>query len=148
MKRLIATGLMVVASIAGVRAGELPGWLAGAWVEQQGEGWSEEHWTPARAGLLLGAARSGKGDTLDFWEQTRIEREADGTIAFFASPKGAPPSRFPMLSQGPTEIVFANGAHDYPQRIRYWRDGVLLRAEISKLDGSAAKGWTYRPMPR
>ena len=42
------------------------------------------------------------------------------------------------------EIVFANPQHDYPQRIRYWRDGMDLNAEISTMDGSQAVRWHYR----
>ena len=126
--------------------GELPGWIAGAWVERHGDSWSEEYWSGTRGGILLGAARTGKGGTLEFWEQTRIQIDPDGSIALYASPQGAPASRFPMVSQSATEIVFANAAHDYPQHIRYWRDGKFLRAAIAKIDGSAAHGWTYAPM--
>lgn len=144
--RSLAVALMLMIGAPIAQAGEMPGWIAGAWIEQQGESWSEEFWTPARGGLLLGAARTGKGAVLEFWEQTRIEQDADGTIAFYASPRGVSVSRFPMESQGATEIAFANPAHDYPQRIRYWREGPLLKAEISKMDGSGKEIWTYTPM--
>jgi hypothetical protein len=40
--------------------------------------------------------------------------------------------------------VFANPAHDYPQRIRYWLEGNALNAEISRIDGSKTVRWTYR----
>ncbi len=40
--------------------------------------------------------------------------------------------------------LFANAAHDYPQRIRYWREGETLNAEISLLDGSKAMRWQYK----
>jgi hypothetical protein len=40
-------------------------------------------------------------------------------------------------------ITFVNAAHDYPQRIRYWRDGRDLMAEVSLADGSKAQRWRY-----
>jgi hypothetical protein len=35
-------------------------------------------------------------------------------------------------------------AHDYPQRIAYVRDGDMLTATISAIDGSKAMRWTFR----
>jgi hypothetical protein len=36
-----------------------------------------------------------------------------------------------------------NAQHDYPQRIRYWRDGKYLIAETALADGSKAQRWRY-----
>lgn len=128
------------------QAHNLPGWMMGAWVEQKGDTWTEEFWTHPRGGIMLGAGRTGKGDKLQIWEQTQIRPGKDGKLSFFAMPRGAPPSEFPILAQTADSITFANPAHDYPQRIHYWREGKLLRAEISLIDGSNASGWTYQPM--
>jgi hypothetical protein len=49
------------------------------------------------------------------------------------------------VSIGEDSIEFANPRHDYPQRIRYWRQGQLLMAEISKIDGSDSQRWNFRP---
>ena len=95
------------------------------------------------AGKLL---RSGKSDVLLSWESTRIERGVDGVLTFWGSPEGAKPVPFRMASSTTTEIVFANPAHDYPQRIRYWMDGKQLNAETSLIDGSKAMRWNYSPM--
>ena len=51
-----------------------------------------------------------------------------------------------LLGGGDEAIEFANPANDYPQRIRYWRQGKLLMAEISQIDGSKAVRWNYRPV--
>lgn len=123
-----------------------PDWIAGAWAEAKGDNWTEEFWTPMRGGIMIGAGRSGKGAALTSWEQPRIERGADGVLTYWGSPGGAKPVPFRMASSTATEIVFANPAHDYPQRIRYWRDGKLLNAEISLADGSNAMRWTYSAM--
>ena len=123
-----------------------PDWMSGGWIETKGDNWTDEFWTPMRGGIMIGAGRSGKGKTLSSWESPRIERGMDGVLTYWGSPQGAKPVPFRMVSMTATEIVFANPAHDYPQRIRYWRDGKFLNAEISLTDGSKAMRWNYRPM--
>lgn len=125
---------------------ELPGWMAGAWEQVEGERWNDEFWTPPRGDIMIGAARIGSGSTLEMFEHTRIVRKPDGMISFFAQPRGVLPSEFPVVAIGADWIEFANPAHDYPQRVRYWREGPLLKARISLMDGSKAYEWTYRPM--
>lgn len=51
-----------------------------------------------------------------------------------------------MVAAGERMIEFANPAHDYPQRIRYWREGNRLKARISLMDGSKAEDWDYGRM--
>jgi hypothetical protein len=41
-------------------------------------------------------------------------------------------------------VTFVNAVHDYPQRIRYWREGEEMFAEISLADGSKPVRWRYR----
>ena len=147
MNRLIAfvlgAGLLAGIANAANESAKLPGWLAGAWhMEKSGE-WAEEHWAPPRAGQMLGTSRAGKGDTLGSWELLRIEVDPKGEIALLASPGGRQPTVFKLYSSTPTGIVFANPAHDYPQKISYRRDGKRLTAEISLMDGSQAMRWTY-----
>ena len=144
----LAGGLICLAAAA--PPPPAPDWMAGAWQGQPAEtgkdDWSDEFWTPMRGGVMLGSARIGQGGTLTLWEQTRIERAADGSLTFLASPRGAPASAFPMVARSELMIEFANAAHDYPQRIRYWREGKRLMARISMLDGSKAVEWSYLPM--
>ncbi len=124
----------------------LPAWLTGAWEFKDGAEWGDEYWTPPRGGIMIGAARMGKGDKLIVWESTRIGYDEDGKLAFWAMPRGVPATKFPMVSRGQSDIVFANAAHDYPQRVRYWREGKMLKAEISLIDGSKPFRFNYRPM--
>lgn len=125
----------------------LPEWLHGAWAEKRdGQKWADEFWTPPRGGIMMGAARMGDGERLSLFEHTRIVRQPDGQLHFIAQPFGKPPSPFPMVASGNQMIEFANPAHDYPQRIRYWRDGNNLHARISLMDGSKAIEWRYQPM--
>ena len=128
------------------QADHMPSWMMGAWSEHKGDSWTEEFWTSPRGGIMLGAGRSGKDDTLQIWEQMQIRAGKDGKLTLFAMPRGASSTEFPMIAQTDNSITFENAAHDYPQRIRYWREGALLKAEISKVDGSDAYGWTYSPI--
>lgn len=125
-------------------AGELPAWMAGCWEQASGDHWTEECWMGPRGGIMLGAGRSGVGSALREWEATEILAGSDGKLAYWASPQGAARVEFPMVSQGPREIVFANPAHDYPQRIRYWMEGDALNAEISTIGGGRPMRWSYR----
>jgi len=125
----------------------LPHWMAGAWIMKTSDtGWYEEYWTAPRAGLMLGAAREGDGQTLKFWEQMQIRKQEDGSLSLFAQPLGKPPSEFPMAETTKNSITFANPDHDYPQRIRYWRIGNIFHAEIALIDGSNAHQFTFHPM--
>lgn len=149
MKRLIAAAALVLAAPLAAQTlakPALPGWMAGTWMMEDGANWSDEVWTDPRGGIMLGMARSGFGTELQMWETTQIRVKADGTISFFAQPQGKPASEFPLVLISEEAIEFANPAHDYPQRIRYWRQGKLLMAEISLMDGSKAMRWNYRPV--
>ena len=148
MRRMIAAlviGLMA-APLAAQDVAPLPGFLIGAWVERDGEKWATESWSGDPSGLR-GATVEGSGDHIEGRESLIIERR-DGTIVLIAQPAGAEPVVFPMVQHDERSIAFANPAHDYPQRIRYWREGDGLRAEISQLDGSQAMSWSYVPTVR
>jgi Domain of unknown function (DUF6265) len=143
----LALGLAALPAFATTILEEpMPAWLAGAWDQSEGTEWSDEFWTPPRAGLMIGASRMGKGGALTVFEHTRIVRKPDGSLSFFAQPRGVPASEFPMVGSGADWIEFANPAHDYPQRIKYWREGPLLKARISLMDGGNAYEWTFKPM--
>ncbi|MDF0545823.1 DUF6265 family protein [Sphingobium sp. H39-3-25] len=149
---VLSTTLLSAAPSAAIAqqaaSGHLPPWLAGAWQEIKGDRWTEEYWTPPRGGIMIGAGRSGRGEALSSWEATRIQIGKDGSIAFHASPEGGASVAFPMVSQGANEVTFANPGHDYPQRIRYWREGATLHAETALMDGSKAMRWSYKAMGR
>lgn len=133
-------------SIAAAEDTKMPDWMTGAWERSDADSWADEYWTPPRAGIMIGASRSGKGETLQFWEHMRIVREADGSLAFWAISADQKPVRFVATQKSPEEIIFENADHDYPQRIRYWREGKLLKAQISLLDGSKPVDFEFRMM--
>lgn len=87
---------------------------------------------------MIGASRSGDGEKLLFWEHMRIVREDDGNLAFWAISADQRPVRFGAVRVDQSEILFENPAHDYPQRIRYWHEQDMLKAEIALIDGTKA----------
>ncbi len=137
---------LAAAPLAAQPQAAFPSWMAGAWAVTDGDRWTEEFWTHARGGVMIGASREGRGETLRTWESIRILRKPDGSLAYIPMPNGGPPVEFAMVRQDERSIEFANPAHDFPQRIRYWRDGNGLHAEIALIDGSRAVSWSYTPL--
>lgn len=124
----------------------MPAFLTGCWIMRDGERTAEECWTRGNAGLMIGSGRAWTGETIDNWEWMRIERGADGTLSFFASPKGAPQTGFKAAKVSEQEVLFENPKHDYPQRVRYWKTPKGIAAEISKTDGSNPVRYEFEPM--
>jgi Domain of unknown function (DUF6265) len=147
MRALFALALTLAAPALACDEGPpLPEWMAGAWAREDAQGWADEYWTPVRGGMMIGASRSGNGETLNFWEHMRIQKEADGTVVFWAISGDQKPVRFVAREKTAEEIVFVNADHDYPQRIHYWREGKELKAEISLMDGSKAVQFSFTMM--
>jgi Domain of unknown function (DUF6265) len=144
MRRVAALLALTLIAAGEPGAAPFPDWLAGRWVENKGAKWTEESWVPARGGLMLGNGRSGLDDRLLNWEIMRIDRGLDGTLIFWGSPRGGRGVPFQATLAKKGEIVFTNPAHDYPQRIRYWRVGDVLNAETSLKDGTKPMRWSYR----
>lgn len=138
--------LTPVAAIAQASDDGLPGFMAGTWMMEDGAAWSDELWSDPKGGLMLGVSRSGFGRALRFWETARIQRKADGSISLFVRPQDGKETEFNQALRSADAVEFTNPAHDFPQRIRYWRQGQLLMAEASLLDGSNAVRWNYRPV--
>ena len=122
----------------------LPGWMAGCWEEVSGRAWTEECWIEPRGGMMLGTSRKGSGQRAESFEYMSLDGRL-GETEFCALPSGREGTCFEKAKETPTEIVFVNVTHDYPQRVRYWREGKYLNAEVSLADGSKAQRWRYAP---
>jgi hypothetical protein len=124
-------------------------WLEGHWAGADGSLQMEEIWTSAAGDALVGlhkdvATKAGTTRMVSF-EFLRIERDAEG-IAYVAQPGGRPPTRFLLAESGARRVVFANAAHDFPQRILYWIDdaGALhARIEGPKNGRVVGQEWTW-----
>jgi hypothetical protein len=145
MLRSIIIGLALLASgtAAAQEAPSLPEWMAGAWcTEVPPSDRTCEFWSPDSGGLMLGGSVTTKGGKAVEFEQLRIAPH-EGGIAYFASPGGKGPIVFRSVEVGDRSVTFGKPDHDYPQRIRYWRDGEAMVAEISLTDGSKPMRWRY-----
>lgn len=142
MRRIfaLAAALLIAAAPS---SPEPPAWLEGVWVSEQGDKWTEERWSPARGGTMLGTALSGRGGRATGYEFMRIVSDPDGGLTFWGSPGGKTPVPFRLVSSSATGAVFENRTHDFPQRIAYRRSGDTLVATISAADGSKAESWAY-----
>ena len=119
-------------------------WLAGYWLSCEGGREVSETWSNPRAGVMANTTIT-VSDGRASVETARIA-EVDGGLAFHAQPDGQPPARFPLIEADGTQVTFADPAHDFPQRIRYSRDGDVLTARIEgEVDGrTQGVEWRYR----
>lgn len=104
--------------------------MSGSWSLTRGDSVVEEHWTGPRGGTLFGVGRTLRGDRTLAFEFLRIEGRRDG-IYYVASPAGRAATPFKLRQFAKDRVVFENRAHDFPQRITYWREGERLCAEVS-----------------
>ena len=125
-------------------------WLAGDWQSAGGRSQTEEHWTQAAGGSMMGLSRTIAGGRTYEFEYLRIEERAEG-IYYVAHPKArCPGTDFKLTRLTATEAVFENPAHDFPKRIIYRKagDGSL----VATVDGDAGSGKaftvTYLPMKK
>lgn len=146
--------LAVVVSLSAVRAEpvaqpalESLAWLAGSWSGTSRGIEMEEHWTAPKGNTMVGIHRDvGNGLTLAF-EFLRIEQR-DGQLVYLSMPDGrSPATPFALKESAATRVVFENAAHDFPQRIIYWKDGRNLRARIEgSVNGKASsQEWSWSP---
>jgi hypothetical protein len=122
-------------------------WMSGSWSGGEGERFAEEHWTDPRGGMMIGTHRDLKGERAVFFEFLRIEQRGR-TIVYVASPRGrCPATDFWVAEISPQRVVFANPAHDYPQRVLYWREGAILKARTEGAPGgkNPPEEWSWKP---
>jgi hypothetical protein len=119
--------------------------LAGTWVEKKDSLETDEMWLAPKAGMMAGVNRTvlaGKRSAIEFM---RIESR-EGRPVYLASPGGKAPVAFKAIESSSTRLVFENTAHDYPQRVLYWREGpdVLMARIEGKVDGKVrSQQWRF-----
>ena len=122
-------------------------WMAGAWSGTARGIEMEEQWTLPKGNSMIGMHRDvGRGRTLGF-EFLRIEQEGDA-IVYLSMPNGrSPATPFPLKEVSGTRVVFENPAHDFPQRIIYWKDGADLCARIEGTNNGkeGSQEWRWSP---
>ena len=144
MMAVAALGLVVVAPPAPATTVEGLAWLQGTWAGEKDGVHSDEVWTSAGGGAILGVHRDVKAGRMVSWEFLRIQATATG-VTLFASPQSAPPTPFTLVESGATRAVFENKAHDFPQRVVYRRCGpdLCARIEVTMNGRPAKQEWRY-----
>lgn len=80
---------------------------------------TEERWTPAASGGVIGLARSLRGTALASFELLCIS-EKEGSLVYTAMPDGrTTPTHFVLTGITHEVATFENPAHDFPKMIRY-----------------------------
>ena len=118
-------------------------WMAGTWTHYKGKERVVESWLGPGNGLMVAANLSTWPDGRKTFEFLRIADTAEG-FSYFASPGGRAPVEFRMKETGDRRVVFENAAHDFPQRIVYWREGDALAARIEGTIKGAPRSEEWR----
>ena len=106
-------------------------WLSGCWEGRQGDSLLEEHWSKPEGESTLGFGRTIKNNKTVFYEFLQI-RESAGLV-YIAQVQGGQPVQFGLTNQGPDKFAFQNATHDFPQKIIYQRQGLMLLTVIEGL---------------
>lgn len=114
-------------------------WLQGCWRLTAGGRVVDEQWMPPGGGTMMAISRTVRDGRVVEHEFV-VLGERDGTLVYRAHPSGQPGGEFPLQSVDGESVVFANAAHDFPQRIGYRRRGDRLDAWIEgTVDGRARR---------
>src|SRR5262245_50791086 len=108
------------------------GFMAGCWQIADAQMTQEESWSRPAGGTMMGTARVLAGGKVVFSEYVEVAEKPTGLVMTVALGIGKPGVSFTRIAAGPDEVVFENLAHDFPQRIRYRKQGdgaVLARVE-------------------
>lgn len=104
--------------------------IGGDWETAGDKVRSQERWTHAEAGTMLGTGRTIGGGRTVFFEFLRLE-ERDGGIDYVAHPGGGAGTAFRLTKIEARKAVFENPSHDFPKKITYTlEDGGVLVARI------------------
>jgi len=114
-------------------------WLVGRWQSDAGI----EHWTAAGDALFGASFTVSGGRTSEF--EAMFVRDHEGATLFEAAPQGGAVVAFPMSRGGAGEVEFENRGHDFPQVIRYHRDGDRLTAHIEGGGGAGGRDFAWQP---
>jgi Domain of unknown function (DUF6265) len=107
-------------------------WLQGCWKIDTPERVVEEQWSAPRAGHMLGASRTVRGDKLVAHEFVLL-RERGEQLAYEVQPSGQAATVFLSIKLEEASVVFENLQNDFPQRVAYERKGDQLLAWIEGL---------------
>ena len=119
-------------------------WMTGTWTQDTpGKERVAESWLGPGNGVMVAVNLTTWSSGKKSYEFLRIADTAEG-YSYFASPGGRPPVEFKLKESSGKRVVFENAAHDFPQRILYWRDGENLVARIEGTIKGQARSEEWR----
>ena len=149
---MASTVIAVAAPWSSARAVEAPSplasldWMSGSWTLTRGESVSEEHWSGADGGLMLGMNRALRAGRVVMFEFLRIVERND-SLFYVTMPRARGETVFPLTERSARRVVFENPDHDFPQRIIYWqeKEGELHARVEGTMNGKATgEEWVWR----
>ncbi len=141
---ILAAALTACATADAQPAGGSLDWMSGYWLSCDGGTQTAENWIGAGGATMLGTnlTRAGGREAYEF---LRIGPNANGGRSYFSMPGGrSPPTEFVVSEAEGQRVVFANPAHDFPQRIIYRREGDVLHARIEGTMNGRTEGMDWR----
>jgi hypothetical protein len=126
---IVGVALHAAATLEAQRPTDQLSWLSGCWERRTANGVVEEQWSSNAGGMLHGFSRTVRRDTIVEYEFMRIFSTGD-TLVFEAQPSRQAKAEFRAVPPFTPEVVFANPAHDFPQRVVYRRSGDSLLARV------------------
>jgi hypothetical protein len=151
MRFVLAIAILAAATASQSQVGAFTaddlGWLAGCWETSTKTARISEQWMKPAGGSLMGMSRTVRGDKTVAWEFIRIAA-VDGVLAYIAKPhQNKEETIFKLTEASPLRVVFANPAHDFPQRVIYRKDGgdkVHARVEADRDGKVSGVDYAYR----
>lgn len=133
-----------MANVAVILLVVLPAWMSGTWRSTSASGSvTEEVWSTAEGTLMTGMHRNLRPGKATWFEFLRIERRGE-ELVYVAMPGGGTPTEFKATHVENGTITFENPAHDFPKRIRYWKEGAQLCASVDAGDGAKSQRWCWQ----
>lgn len=133
MKTWMAVALLPTSVLGGDPENGVCDWLEGCWSTPDKS--AQEVWVVDSERSLSGFAVTLANNTVRFYEVLKIQQDDDGSWTYTAHPSGQVSTSFRAAEVGTSSALFVNPDHDYPQEIRYRREGSRLLATISSLGG-------------
>ena len=122
MIRFAVFPLLLVSPIAALAQSDVSSaaWLSGCWVASADDERWEEVWMQPEGGLMVGMARTLRGNVATGYEFLLLQRK-DGRLTYSAYPSGQEPTDFGATEVSTQRLRFENPRHDFPQAIEYER---------------------------
>ena len=135
---ILLTLAIAVSPAAVAEPPAIPGFLAGCWRGELGDGeLVEEQYSSTVGGAIFGIVVTSKNGTVTFFEFIRIVTE-NGVTSYHPSPNGTAANvTFKLNEVQSDKMSFENLAHDFPQQISYrlLAEGKLLTRIAGTVNG-------------